>query len=79
MNKEKILKLINQIEEATEKLKLEIGIPAGKDVKKRKVKPRKRKKQKINLVGPVKILLDEGFFSDWKRDIEVIQKLKEKF
>lgn len=78
MNKEKIQKLINQIEEATAKLKIEIGTQRRKDIKKVS-KSSKEKSKKIKLVEPIKAILDEGFFSDWKSDIEVVQKLKEKF
>lgn len=79
MNKEKILKLINQIEEATTKLKLELDVPEREVAKKKVIRSRRRKRRKINLTGSVKTLLDDSFFSDWRKDVEVVQNLKEKF
>lgn len=75
MNKEKILKLINQIEEILNQLKFEFGFEVEPSTK--KIKLRKSKKQKTNLETPIKNLLKEKFFSEWKTDNDVIKKLKE--
>jgi hypothetical protein len=76
MDKEKILKLINQIENGLVQLKIELGLEIGNRIKKtRRVKT---KGKKLNLEMPIKTLLGEGFFSEWRKDTDVVQKLKEK-
>jgi hypothetical protein len=75
MNKEKIMKLTLQIEEALKHLKFELGYEAESSNK--RVKARKSKKEKLNLETPIRNLLQEGFFSDWKTDKDVVKKLKQ--
>lgn len=75
MDKEKILKLINQIEEATAKLKLEVGIPTRKDVKKRMIKPKRGKAEDFKgITGGVRLLISRGFFKNKKRTFGEIRK-----
>lgn len=77
MKKEKILKYINQIENLLAGLKAELGLEAKEKIK----RPRKKRdmSKKLDLETPIKALIEDGFFSDWKKDIHVVQKLKEKF
>lgn len=76
MKKEKILKYINQIENLLAGLKAELGLEAKEKIK----KPRKKRdmSKKLDLKTPIEALIEDGFFSDWKKDIHVVQKLKEK-
>lgn len=76
MKKEKILKYINQIEKLLAGLKAELGLEAKEKIK----KPRKKRdmSKKLDLKTPIEALIEDGFFSDWKKDIHVVQKLKEK-
>lgn len=76
MNKEKILKLIDKIENASSQLRVELGFEVERKIKK-PIK-RKIKGKKLNLETPIKTLIDDDFFSDWKKDVNVVQKLKEK-
>lgn len=78
MDKEKILKYINQIENSLAQLKVELGLELGEKEKTRKSITRKTKSKKLNLEIPIKTLIGDGFLSDWKKDINVVQKLKEK-
>lgn len=79
MNKEKILRLMNRLENTLAQLKTELKFrEASVKDNSRKSKKRKDSGKKINLETPIRNLFNEGFFNDWKKDIEVIQKLKEK-
>jgi hypothetical protein len=40
-------------------------------------KTRKPKRAKIDLVTPIKKLIENGFFKDWKTDNDVVKKLRQ--
>ena len=76
MKKEKISKYINQIENLLVQLKAGLGLEIREKIK----SPRKKEDmvKRLNLKTPIKTLIEDGFFSDWKKDTHVVQKLKEK-
>jgi|GEM_PF-2629995 len=74
MNKEKVSKLIDQLENVIMQLKTELGLKV-EVIKKFK----KDRTKKIDLIQPIMTLLKEGFFREGKKDTDVITKLKEKF
>ncbi len=74
MDKEKISKLINQMQNILNQFKFELDIEIDGTI--RKIKRRKLKKKKMNLETPIKNLL-EDFFNEWRTDNDVIKKLKE--
>lgn len=82
MNKEKVLKSISQIENAVLELKKEIGVDETEIEKSIKMKKRKVKKHRkgssINLIQPIRKLFEENFFSDYKKDVDVLKELKTK-
>ncbi len=79
MNTEKIIKIVDQIQEGLKEIKKEIGFFAvsKKVAKKEKVELNKKKKSKgIDLSQPIKKLYDDKFFSDCKTDLDVKDKLE---
>lgn len=75
MDKERLLRIINELQGNIDQLKLLVGIevipsPAPKE------KNKKSNKQKVDLETPIRDLLNEGFFSDWRTDNDVIKKLR---
>ena len=79
MNTEKIIKIVDQIQEGLEEIKKKIGfsVVSEKVAKKEKVELNKKKKSKgIDLSQPIKKLYDDNFFSDCKTDLNVKDKLE---
>ena len=81
MNKEKMLKIIRQIEISISGLKSEIIEKKDlelleKDENLKNTDSRKRRSKNTDLVSPIKKLFDDGMFSDWVTDLDIVNKLK---
>lgn len=80
MDTDKILKYINQIENAILELKKIIGSNEARlekltKIKKNRIEERQKDKS-IDLIQPIRKLFDENFFSDYKRDVDVVKELR---
>ena len=80
MDTDKILKYINQIENAILELKKIIGTKEARlekltKIKKNRIEERQKDKS-IDLTQPIRRLFDENFFSDYKTDVDVVKELR---
>ena len=79
MNIEKISKIINQIRDNLDGIENELNISeiSKKGIQKDKPKTDRKKRNKgIDLTPPIKKLYDSKFFSDYKTDLDVKNKLE---
>jgi hypothetical protein len=79
MNTEKILDLICKIENNITEIRKEMGIENNQEIKKDSETARednKKRSKAIDLTLPIKKLYDNNFFSDFKSDLDVVEKLK---
>lgn len=81
MDTEKILKIIRQMEIAISDLKSEItknngleSLEKGGDFKNEN--SRKKRSKNTDLTSPIKKLFDDGIFSNWVTDLDIVNKLK---
>lgn len=79
MNKdiaEKILERLDGIESRIAKLEHGDANPAKGKTPKVISGRKKTKKKGVALIMPIKKLVEQGFFQDWKTDNDVVEKLK---
>ena len=79
MNTEKIIKIIGSIQEGLDEIKKELGhsLITDNEIKKENSKLNRKKKSKgVDLSLPIKKLYDNKFFSDYKTDLDVKDKLE---
>jgi len=77
MDKDKFIEIINKLQNNLDQLKALAGIEIETaEVKKRKANNGKSKRQKVDLETPIRELLNNGFFTDWKTDNDVIKRLR---
>lgn len=78
MNAEKIIKMVDQIQEKIDEIRNELShtrITKEKLPVKNNLKPKKKNKG-VDLLQPIKKLYDENFFIEYKSDLEVKKKLE---
>lgn len=79
MNTEKILKIISEIRDSLDQIENELNVSgiSKKEIRKDKPKTNKKIRNKgIDLTQPIKKLYDGKFFSDYKTDLDVKNKLE---
>ncbi|HUC31157.1 MAG TPA: BlaI/MecI/CopY family transcriptional regulator [Candidatus Paceibacterota bacterium] len=80
MDKEKVLKIIGQVEALLTELKGEIGVsdqavsPKGR----KKVPKKSRQSKKSGSVKPIQDLIESGFFDTPKTSVQVVEILEKK-
>lgn len=77
MNKEELIKKLQQIREFTDECLEDLTNDKTSFLKRRKTK-RKKKKQKIGPTKPIEKLINKGFFSVGRKDLDVMKELKKK-
>lgn len=79
MNTGKIIKIVGSIQEGLDEIKKELGhsLISDNEIKKLNSKLNRKKKSKgVDLSLPIKKLYDNKFFSDYKTDLDVKDKLE---
>lgn len=79
MNTKKIIKIVNQIRDNLNEIEDELNVSEilKKETQKDKLKSiRKIRNKRIDLTQPIKKLYDGKFFSDYKTDLDVKNKLE---
>ena len=77
MDKNKLVKIINELQVNINQLKALAGFEIdAAETKNKKAGGKKSGGQKTDLETPIRELLNSGFFSDWKTDNDVIKELR---
>lgn len=78
MSTEKIIKIVDQIQEKINEIRNELGQPTIiKEKPSVRINSRSKKKNKgVDLLQPIKKLYDNNFFIEHKSDLEIKEKLE---